>query len=288
MRKIVEIWGTKSSILGLLLEILPFLPTGVSHNHIIQSKYALTSSNQTYILTNTHFRGYWRVFGMQLSSFWSTSPKIYDSWPQISPLLPTTASYNHINQLKYVLISSNQTYLLITTHFSQYKRVFGMLLSDFWSSSPKIDDCWPQISPILPTTASYNHINQLNYVLTASNQTYLLITTHFSQYKRVFGVLLSDFWSTSPKIDDSWPQISPILPTTASYNNINQLKYVLTSSNQTYLLITTHFSRYRRVFGKLLSEFWSTSPKIVIFGPKFHLFCSREIHIMISISRNMF
>ena len=184
-----------------------------------QSKYALHSSNQTYILTNTHFRGYWRVFGMQLSSFWSTSPKIYDSWPQISPLLPTTASYNHINQLKYVLISSNQTYLLITTHFSQYKRVFGMLLSDFWSSSPKIDDCWPQISLIL--------LNR------------------------------------------------------DSYNDINQSKYVLTSSNQTYLLISIHFSRYRWFLGKLLSEFWSTSQIIVLFGPKFHLFCSLELHIII-------
>ena len=84
VRKIIEFWGTKSSILGILLEILPFLPAGVSHNRNIQSKYALTSSNQTYILTNTYIRGYLRVFGMQLSSFWSTSPKIYDSWPQLN------------------------------------------------------------------------------------------------------------------------------------------------------------------------------------------------------------
>ena len=77
---------------------------------------------------------------------------------------------------------------------------------------PQNDDFWPQILPTLPTRASQNDINQSEYVIVMSNQTYLRITTHFGRHRRVFGKLLSDFWSTSPKNDDFRPQISPLLP----------------------------------------------------------------------------
>ena len=73
---------------------------------------------------------------------------------------------------------------------------------------------------------------------------------------------MCDFPSTSPQIDDFRPQNSPFLPTGASHNESNQSKYVLTLSNQTFLAITNRFGGYRRVFGKLLSEFWSISPQI--------------------------
>ena len=154
--------------------------------------------------------------------------------------------------------------------------------------APKIENSAPQISFILLTGASYDPTKQSKCILTSSNQTYLLITTHFSRYRRVFGKLLSDFWSISPKIDDSWPQLSPIFFTRVSYNDINQSKYVLPSSNQTYLLLTTHFSRYRRVFGKLSSVFRAPAQKLTILGPKFRLFCSLELHIIVSTSQNMF
>ena len=55
-----------------------------------------------------------------------------------------------------------------------------------------------------------------------------------------------------------------------------QTKYVVTSSKQTYLPITTHFAGQRRFSGKLLSDFWSTSPKMMIFGPEFSLFLSKS------------
>ena len=125
----------------------------------------------------------------------------------------------------------------------------------------------PTHSGLIPTEALHYDINQSKYVITSSNQTYLAITNHFGGYRRVFGKLLSDFWSTSPKIDDFWPQISPFLPTGASHNDTDQSKYVLTSSNQTYLAITNHFDRYWRVFVKLLGDFWSTSPQIDDFDP---------------------
>ena len=85
--------------------------------------------------------------------------------------------------------------------------------------------------PELLTGASYNDRNQSIYVVTSSNQTYLPITTHFGGYRGFSGKLLSDFWSTRPKNDDFWRQISTILLAGASYNEKKQSKYVVTSSN---------------------------------------------------------
>ena len=130
----------------------------------------------------------------------------------------------------------------------------------------------PRISPNLTTAASHNDKNYSKYVSTSSKQTFLPITNHSGPLKRVFGKLLSDFWSTSPKFDHFGPQILPILPTGASDNDKNHSKYLFTSSKQTYLPITNHFGELKRVSGKLLSDFWSTSPKFDQFGPKFRLF----------------
>ena len=138
----------------------------------------------------------------------------------------------------------NQTNLVINIIFGEYRRVFGKLLIDFRGTSPKIKDFLPQISPFLPSRGSHNDTNQSKYVLTSSNKTYLAITNHFGGSRRVFGKLLWDFWSTSPLIDDFWPQILPYLPTGATHNETNQSKYVLTSSNQTYLAITNHLGGY--------------------------------------------
>ena len=188
--------------------------------------------------------------------------------PQISSILPSGTSYNDKNQSKYVIPSSNQTYLPINTHFGGHRGVSGELLSDFGSTGPKMNNSWSQSSPILPTGASYNNKNHSKYVISSSNQTYLPISNHFGGHRRVFGKLLSDFCSNSPKFDNFWPQISPILPTGASYNDKTMSKYVSTSSNQTYLSITTHFGGHGRVIGELLSDFWSTSPKIGNFQRK--------------------
>ena len=151
----------------------------------------------------------------------------------MSPIWPTGPSQNDINQSEYVIVMSNQTCLCITTQFRRHWRVFGKLLSDFLSTSPKNDDFSPQISPILPSGPSQNDINQSDYVIVMSNQTFLRITTHFGRHRRVFGKLLSDFWSTGHKNDDFWPQISPILPTGTSKNEVNQSQYVIAMSNQT-------------------------------------------------------
>ena len=70
------------------------------------------------------------------------------------------------------------------------------------------------------------------------------------------------------KFDDFWPQISPILPTGVSQNDKNYSKYVFNSSRQTYLPITDHFGGQRRVFGKLLIDFWNTIPIFDGFLPQ--------------------
>ena len=145
-------------------------------------------------------------------------------WPLISPILPTGASYNDENHSKYVFSSSKQTYLPITNHFGGHRWVSGKLLSNFWSTSQKFDDFWQRISPILPTGASHNDKNHSKYVFTSSKQPYLPVTNHFGGLKRDSDELWSDFWSTSPKFDGFWPQISPILPTGASHNDKNQSK----------------------------------------------------------------
>ena len=155
-------------------------------------------------------------------------------------MLLTGASYID-KRSKYIVTLSNQTYLPIATLCAGQRRFSDKLLSDFWSISPKNDDCWPRISSILLNGASYNEKNQPKYISTSSNQTYLHITTHFASHKRFSGKLLSDFWSPSSKNNDFWPQISSILLTGASYNDKKQSKYFFTSSNQTYLSITTHF-----------------------------------------------
>ena len=123
--------------------------------------------------------------------------------------------------------------------------VFGKLLSNFWGASPIIDEFWPQISSNFPSGATNYNKNQSKYVLNSSNQIFLLITTHFGEHRRVFGKLLSDFWGTSPIIDDFWPQISSNFPSGATHYDKNQSKHVLTSSNQICLLIITHFGGHR-------------------------------------------
>ena len=90
-------------------------------------------------------------------------------------------------------------------------------------TSPEFDPFWPQISPILATGASYNDKNQSRYVFTSSKQNYLPITNHFGGLKRVSDELFGDLWITSPKFNDFWSQISPMLPTGASHNDKKQL-----------------------------------------------------------------
>ena len=94
------------------------------------------------------------------------------------------------------------------------------------------------------------------------------MTTHFGENRLVFGQLLSDFWSTSPKIEDFYPQISPFLPTGASQNDRNQSKYAVTGWNQSYIPMTTHFGEHRRLFGKLLSDFSRNSSSTSPLAPK--------------------
>ena len=161
-------------------------------------------------------------------------------------------------------------------------------MSDFWCSSPKFDGFLPQNSAILPIGVSHNDKKHSKHAFYSSKQTYLPITNHFGGHRGVPGKLLCDFWSTSPKFDDFWPQISPILPTGAPPNDKKHSKYVLNLSKQTYLSITNHFGGLRRVYCKILIDFWSTSPKSTNFGPKFRLFCPLELHLMIKNTQNMF
>ena len=74
-----------------------------------------------------------------------------------------------------------------------------------------------QILPSLPTGAWQNDRNLPKYAVTGSNQSHQPMTTHFGEHRLVFGKLLHNFWSTSPKIEDfcSPPQIWPFLPTLA-------------------------------------------------------------------------
>ena len=81
------------------------------------------------------------------------------------------------------------------------------------------------------------------------------------------------FGPPAPKWKIFGPQIASFYPTGASHNDKNQSKYLVTAWNRTYIPIATHFSEHRRVFGKLLSDFWSASPKMEdILPPDFALF----------------
>ena len=150
------------------------------------------------------------VFGELFSGFWSSSPKIGKFWPQISAIFLPAAWQNCKRLAKYVVTLSNQTYLPIITRFGVQRHVFGELFSGFWSSSPTIGDFWPQISAILLPAAWQNCKRLVKYVVSLSNQTYLPMTTRFGGQRVVFGELFSGFWTSSPKIGDFWPQISPI------------------------------------------------------------------------------
>ena len=194
--------------------------------------------------------------------FGATAPKSKVFGPQISPILPTGALHNDRNHSRYADTGWNQTYLSLTTHFGEPRRVFCKSLSGFGATVPKSTIFGPHISPILPTGALHNDINQSKYAVTGWNQTYLSITTHFGEHTRVLGKLLSDFWSNTPKTDDFCPQISPFSPNGASQNSRNQSKYAVTGWNQTYLSMTTHFGEHSGVFCKSLNGFWGNSPKI--------------------------
>ena len=54
----------------------------------------------------------------------------------------------------------------------------------------------------LPIGASNDGRNQSKHAVTEWNQILLLITIRFGGHKRVFGKFLSDFWRTSPRIDE--------------------------------------------------------------------------------------
>ena len=135
-----------------------------------------------------------------------------------------------------------------------------------------MDGFWPQISPILPTGASHNDVNQSKYAVPSPTQTYVSITSHSGGHRRVSGELLNDFWTTYPKSAHFYPQISPILSTGASHNDEKQSEYAGACPNQTYIPITTHFGGHTRVSGELLNNFGASAPKLVIFSPNFTLF----------------
>ena len=65
----------------------------------------------------------------------------------------------------------------------------------FGPPAPKWKIFGPQIASFYPTGA----------LVTAWNRTYIPNATHFSEHRRVFGKLLSDFWSASPKLEDILP-----------------------------------------------------------------------------------
>ena len=143
----------------------------------------------------------------------------------------------------------------------------------FLSTSLQYKVFGPHILPILPTGALHSDKKHSKYVLTSSNQSYIPITYHFGRHRRVFGKLLIDFWSISPKFDYILPQISPIFPTGVSQNDKNPSKYVFNSSKQTYLTITNHLGGHKRVFGKLLIDFFDYQHKIRRFlAPNFAYF----------------
>ena len=70
--------------------------------------------------------------------------------PQISPFLPTGASQNDRNQSKYAVTGWNQSYIPMTTHFGEHRRLFGKLLSDSSKNSPIIEDFGPRFRPFYP------------------------------------------------------------------------------------------------------------------------------------------
>ena len=245
--------------------MLPILATGASQNDKNHSKFVSISLNQTYLLIANHFGGLRWDSGKVLSDFWSTSPKFDDFGPKISLIWPTGASPDNKNHSKYVFKPSKQTYIPITNHFGGLRWDSGKVLSDFWSTSSKYEDFWPYILPILDTGASKNDKNHSKYVFIPPNQTYIPITNNFGGLRCDSGKVLSDFWSTSSKYEDFWPKILPILATGASKNNKNHSKYVFISFNQTSLPITNHFCGLTWDTGKLLSDFWGTSPKICEF-----------------------
>ena len=88
--------------------------------------------------------------------FGPPAPKIGYFRAQISPILAHGGSQNLQNLPKFVNSLYNQTYLTITNRLGGHMYIFGMLLSDFLSSSPKIGYFWTQISPILATGGSQN------------------------------------------------------------------------------------------------------------------------------------
>ena len=166
---------------------------------------------------------------------------------------------------KYGVTLTNQTYLPITGRFEGQRHLFGKLVSDFWGSSPKIDGFWPHISPCLLPACSWNRENMSKYGVTLPNQTYLPITGRFGGQRHLFGKLVNDFWGSSPKIADFCPYISPLLLPPGTWNCENMSKYGVSLSNQTCLPMTGRSGGKRHVFGKLVSDFWGSNPKIADF-----------------------
>ena len=86
---------------------------------------------------------YWVIFG-------APAPILKISCLHISPFVHNGASYNDRNQSKYAVTGWNQTYLPITTHFGEHRRLFGKLLSDSSRNSPIIEDFGPRFRPFYP------------------------------------------------------------------------------------------------------------------------------------------
>ena len=78
--------------------------------------------------------------------------------------MPTFASNNDINELKYLLTSSNLSDNY-SYHFGRHRPVFGKLLIDYLRTRPKNYDTWPQISSNFPNGDSHSDKEQSKYVL---------------------------------------------------------------------------------------------------------------------------
>ena len=118
-----------------------------------------------------------------------------------------------------------------------------------------------KIWSIRSTRATCKHKNLSKCVFIPSNQTSLSINYHLSGPSRIFGELLTDFWSTGLNFDDFWRQIWPISPSGTPCKCKKPSLCVFLSSYQTYLPINYNFGGPRRYFGELLGGFLEHRPQ---------------------------
>ena len=160
----------------------------------------------------------------------------------------------------WILILANISESLIN-----YWVIFGAPAQNRWFSAPRFRPFYPlELSTMIETSQDILLLGGIKILYP-----WILILANIGESLINHWVI---FGAPAPILKIFCLHISPFLSTGASQNDRYLSKYAVTGWNQSYIPMTTHFGKHRRLFGKLLSDFSKNSSSTSPLGPQKPLF----------------